>query len=373
MAGPDQSQIMRILLGHAVQIAGECQADAILVYADVLPDGHWEKAGHIPQKVVFVTKTKADQEVQEALGHKVVRVPNVALTRLGQLKIAVFLTLNRGLLDPGDRVVCLSGIDESRTLDTLVVMEVGREFEMLVAPADHNRIAPSIRPEVLDRVIDIASDLGAEGREGKPVGALFVVGDTDRVVALSRQLVLNPFQGYPEDMRNILDPRLEETIKEFSTIDGAFTVQGDGTIVTAGAYLKTAGLSGETLPQGLGCSPPCRRGDYGCYGEHRRNRERVDRRGNHLPQRADRHRDREAEASGCTAAGGGRGGGILNGGGSERFHLPRRRTRGWKGGVFCDWGEDHCRGRSRRGVNAAPMASDLMAAPAIGLGIGRRE
>ncbi|GIW42697.1 MAG: hypothetical protein KatS3mg076_3274 [Candidatus Binatia bacterium] len=249
---PEESLLTSILLDHAVEIAAECRADAILVYADVLPDGRWEKADRIPQKVLFVTKTEAEQEQQESLGHRVIRVPNVAFTRLGQLKMAIFLALNRGLLDPKDRVVCLSGIDESGTLDTLVVMEVGREFEMLVTPGDQKSIAPNIRPEVLDRVIDIASDLGAEGREGKPVGALFVVGDTERVLPLTRQLVLNPFHGYPEEMRNILDPRLEETIKEFSTIDGAFIVRGDGTIVTAGAYLKTAGLSGESLPQGLG-------------------------------------------------------------------------------------------------------------------------
>lgn len=103
-------------------------------------------------------------------------------------------------------------------------------------------------------MIDIAAELGSEGREGKPVGALFVVGDADRVVSLSRQLIINPFKGYHEDERNILDPRLEETIKELSTIDGAFVIDGRGVIVTCGAYLKTS-LQDEaeySLPQGLG-------------------------------------------------------------------------------------------------------------------------
>ena len=38
-----------------------------------------------------------------------------------------------------------------------------------------------VSPEVLERVLGIAVDLSVEGREGRPVGALFVLGDTDVV------------------------------------------------------------------------------------------------------------------------------------------------------------------------------------------------
>jgi len=106
-------------------------------------------------------------------------------------------------------------------------------FEMFTSePGDHE--TPShILPQVLERVIDLASQLGSEGREGKPVGALFVVGDAEKCLSLSRQLMLNPFKGYPADERNILDPALEETIKELSSLDGAFIIQGDGTVETS--------------------------------------------------------------------------------------------------------------------------------------------
>ena len=64
--------------------------------------------------------------------------------------------------------------------------------------------------------------------------------------------MINPFHGYPEDERNILDPRLEETIKEFSAIDGAFVVRGDGVVLAAGRYLAPRSKLDEQLPQGLG-------------------------------------------------------------------------------------------------------------------------
>lgn len=114
------------------------------------------------------------------------------------------------------------------------------------------QVPAEIRPEVIERVVNIASELGHEGREGKPVGAMFVVGDSERVISLSRQLIINPLRGYEEHERNILDHALEETVKELSTLDGAFIVRGDGVIESCGTFLKTASQDGYELPQGLG-------------------------------------------------------------------------------------------------------------------------
>ncbi len=92
--------------------------------------------------------------------------------------------------------------------------------------------------------------LGQHGREGKRVGALLVVGDHLRVLERSEQMILNPFKGYDERVRNVLDDAMTETVKEFSSLDGAFIIRGSGVIETAGARLK-AGIS-EGLPSGLG-------------------------------------------------------------------------------------------------------------------------
>ena len=64
-------------------------------------------------------------------------------------------------------------------------------------------------------------------------------------------MVINPFRGYRDEERSILDPSLEETIKEFSTIDGAFVLRGDGVVLSAGAYLRSDKPAGE-LASGLG-------------------------------------------------------------------------------------------------------------------------
>jgi diadenylate cyclase len=86
-------------------------------------------------------------------------------------------------------------------------------------------------PAVFERTLNIASQLAAEGREGRHVGAIFDLGDSDAVVAQSRLLVLNPFHGHPESEHNILDPAVEDSVKEFAAINGAFMVCGDGVVL----------------------------------------------------------------------------------------------------------------------------------------------
>ncbi len=246
--------LTRSLVRHAHAIARESSARAVLVSADVI-----EEEQDLPaliEDVAFrvILVTRRDQvQVPEGWGDccQVVRVPDVAMTRAGQVKVAILVAAAEGLIAQGDRVVCVTGLDRSGTIDTMMVLDLGQEIEMF-GGSTAEPLPSGVTPAVFQRLLTLASELGLEGREGRPVGTLFVVGDSDNVQAQSRQLVMNPFRGYPEDERNVLDPRLEETIKEFSAIDGAFIVRGDGVLLSAGRYLVPVAKLDEPLPQGLG-------------------------------------------------------------------------------------------------------------------------
>jgi len=246
------NRITQALIESAWPMAKACNAKAIFVYADALQGGELPLPEVLRQMVYYVSKTPGQENAQKDRGTRHLRVPDVPLTRLGQVKIATFLALSRGLIKRGDVVVFLAGVAASGTLDTVMVTEVGREFEMLSTTKDETGTPSNVDAAVVERVLEVATDLGAEGREGKPVGALFVVGDSERVCSLSKQLILNPFRGYPEEQRNILDEGLEETVKELATVDGAFIIRGDGTIQTCGAFLKVASQDEWELPRGLG-------------------------------------------------------------------------------------------------------------------------
>ncbi|HIH03705.1 MAG TPA: hypothetical protein HA263_07650 [Methanoregulaceae archaeon] len=108
-----------------------------------------------------------------------------------------------------------------------------------------------IEPGVFDAVLRIALEIAREGREGKPVGTAFLVGDVDGVLAYSTQFILNPFKGHTAEERRITNEELAENIKEFAMLDGAFVISGDGVVEAAGRYI-TVDTSAVQIPAGLG-------------------------------------------------------------------------------------------------------------------------
>jgi DNA integrity scanning protein DisA with diadenylate cyclase activity len=237
----------------ACSIAKKTRAEGVLLYADVFEDyAALAKIGQ-EKRVEFILAIKDDSSFKEAtpIFKKVLRIPDVPLGRINQIKMAVIQALSKGLVKKGDRWVCLSGIPQSKALDNLLILEFGKEFE-IISSSDLPVLSEIVRPEVFETALNLALDLSAEAKEGrKPVGTIFVLGKHEEVLRFSHPMVINPFQGYPEEERNILDPRLKDTVKEFSSIDGAFIFREDGVILAAGRHLDASGENIE-IPLGLG-------------------------------------------------------------------------------------------------------------------------
>jgi DNA integrity scanning protein DisA with diadenylate cyclase activity len=246
--------LTRSLVRHAHAVAREVGVRVVLLSADVVEEDAdlVSLIKDVDFRVILVSKRAAFRP-PEGWGDlcALVRIPDIPLTRAGQIKIATLIAAVEGLVHTGDRILWLTGTDGSNTIDTLIVIDLGKEFE-LISVTDSQLLPAEVKVATFERVISLAGELGLEGREGRPVGTIFILGDSDRVLAQSRQLVINPFYGYPEEERNVLDPRLEETIKEFSAIDGAFVIRGDGVVLCAGRYIVPQGKPEEPLPQGLG-------------------------------------------------------------------------------------------------------------------------
>jgi DNA integrity scanning protein DisA with diadenylate cyclase activity len=108
------------------------------------------------------------------------------------------------------------------------------------------------RRRTLEEVIQLAVEIAREGREGRKIGTLFVVGNVDEVAARSRPLLLDPLYGHPAELLHIDRPDLRETIKELAQLDGAFIVADDGTFVSAGRYVEVDVADGSNFLPGLG-------------------------------------------------------------------------------------------------------------------------
>lgn len=108
-----------------------------------------------------------------------------------------------------------------------------------------------VREEVFDAVFHICTEISIEGREGKPVGTTFLIGDTKHVLEKSRQIILNPFEGHRPELRVVTNPDLRENIKALAQLDGAFVITGDGFVEAVGRYI-TVDSSSVSLPPGMG-------------------------------------------------------------------------------------------------------------------------
>jgi DNA integrity scanning protein DisA with diadenylate cyclase activity len=243
----------RMMVEAGCTIAKKTRSMGVLLYADMFED--YESLAKIGEekKTALILAVKDPASFQEASSvfKKVLRIPNVPLGRINQIKMAIIQALSKGLVKKGDKWVCLSGIPQSKALDNLLVLEFGTEFE-IISSSDLPTISEIAMPEVFETLLNLALELSSEGREGrKPAGTIFVLGKHEDVLKFSHPMVINPFQGYPEGERNILDPRLKETVKEFSSIDGAFIIREDGVILAAGRHLDASGENIE-IPLGLG-------------------------------------------------------------------------------------------------------------------------
>ena len=116
---------------------------------------------------------------------------------------------------------------------------------------DLRQLETRVPLDTLKIVVDLAMEIGREGREGKPVGTLFVVGDSRKVMACSRPAGFDPVKGYSRKERNLNDPRVREGIKEIAQMDGAIIVSPDGTVEATCRYLDCSAAD-VTLSKGLG-------------------------------------------------------------------------------------------------------------------------
>jgi diadenylate cyclase len=105
--------------------------------------------------------------------------------------------------------------------------------------------------EVLKQTISLAVEIAREGREGRKIGTLFVVGDSGEVIKRSKPMILDPLHGHPDEDKQIDSPDMRETIKELAQLDGAFLVSGKGVVLSAARYIDAASDSLD-LPLGLG-------------------------------------------------------------------------------------------------------------------------
>jgi len=224
------------VLETALVLAQRIKANVILLLSTGRVNKEWLEIASKSFRLVLVFNSKRVFNFYKKLGYDVLLSAPSRLARFSRMRHAVITAMSRKLIKRDQKLICLTGPVTRNIIDCITVLRTGKAFrEMLFFGTESSAGDASLG--VIECVVDIAVEIATFGREGRPIGTIFVVGDTANVLKNSRQITFNPFKGYDDKRKNITDPDVRESIKEFSQIDGAFVIRSDGTVNACGRLL----------------------------------------------------------------------------------------------------------------------------------------
>ncbi|QIB92224.1 DNA integrity scanning protein DisA nucleotide-binding domain protein [Methanosarcina mazei] len=238
----------RVIAEAAAHISRELGAAAIMVSGDLNFEGI--ETGEIPVYYISMRpKSIIDHLVATSKdGKSPVKELGDQLTREASGNVEYVqhaAAIEYALEGPKNGIVV--GVIEARGSSSIIVHNLDDNPLIKAMKECEERV----NPEVMNAVLKIAFDIALTGREGKKIGAAFIVGDSEEVLKRSHQIILNPYEGHEEAHRNILDRRNWESIKEFALLDGVFVIDETGIVRAAGRYLDVDGKNID-IEKGLG-------------------------------------------------------------------------------------------------------------------------
>ena len=226
------------------------EVDALLLLLDGPTD--WQRLKKLTgrQKVLVAANTSEQLEGAGEAKLSTVLLDMAESPVYERLTQALLESVADDMLPPGGRVIALYSGFEAGTIDSMSLIRLDEHLGRLTV-RDLRQLETRVPLDTLKTVVDLAVEIGREGREGKPVGTLFIVGDHRNVRRHCHSIGFDPVKGYNRKDRSLDDARIREGIKEIALLDGAIIVTADGTVEAAAQYVSAPAAS-ITLSKGLG-------------------------------------------------------------------------------------------------------------------------
>lgn len=252
-SSPTEAAESRLVIRYGFQLARELEIGKVLVLAELLIDRRLVDKHREKESLIWVT---ADREslansgfLQE--GDRCIEIPVTKVERMGRVRLALVLAVMQGTIGPEEAVICLTGLTGSKRLDNILIANPSRDFPWF---GEYFRSGGTslLATREFVRLFDIATKFAAEGREGKPIGTIFMLGDAEELKNHSTPLILNPCEGHPRKARSIHDEAFVESMRELAALDGGFIVDRKGVVEQAGVYFDAPAAQAVSLEKGLG-------------------------------------------------------------------------------------------------------------------------
>ncbi|WP_333654896.1 DNA integrity scanning protein DisA nucleotide-binding domain protein [Dissulfurispira sp.] len=242
------------IIESALNLVSETKSHKLFLFLNTAQECRWFLKSGLAAKdnvVLVIPKTLdiPEPELKDA-GVEIIRSWAGNQSRFSRIKYAFLHGVLQDIIHTDSKVVCVLGPWGKSHLDTVTIHDLALSWSEDF-PFEPQPLVTHKAFNIIMAVVDIALDIGALGREGKPVGTTFVIGDAESVLKLSHQAVFNPFKGYPKSERIITRPEVVESIKELAKLDGAFVISDAGVVEAAGRHLDARSIVTKQL-RGLG-------------------------------------------------------------------------------------------------------------------------
>jgi DNA integrity scanning protein DisA with diadenylate cyclase activity len=240
----------KTLFNLALSLQASTTSEAVLLLLEGTADLNRLKALAGNSRLIVAADSLEQLAGAEEAGISAVRLEMPNSPVYERLTQAVLEAVADDMLTPGSSVVALYSGFDAEYIDSVSIIDLDEHLNRLTG-RDLRQLETRVPLDTLKIVVDLAIEIGREGREGKPVGTLFVVGDSRKVMACSRPAGFDPVRGYSRKERNLNDARVREGIKEIAQMDGAIIVSADAVVEAACRYLDCSAAD-VTLSKGLG-------------------------------------------------------------------------------------------------------------------------
>jgi diadenylate cyclase len=240
------------IIRAATALLADPGGDAMLLLLEGPSD--WKRIAELTEAagkpVIVAADSMADLEGAAEAGLLPLPLNKEKAPLLERLQHALLEAAADELIRPNGDVVAVYGGFRQGRFDSISHLQLDERMRRLTA-RDLQSLESSVPLKTVKAVVDLAVQIGREGREGKPVGAMFVVGDTRRVLEHCSDGGADPFRGYNKRHRYLLDGKVQEDAKEIAQLDGAFIINADGHIERSRQMLEVS-HENLTMSKGLG-------------------------------------------------------------------------------------------------------------------------
>jgi DNA integrity scanning protein DisA with diadenylate cyclase activity len=250
MIPPKTKKAFMAFVEAGIKLVKATEADGILVLLERSTDWSRLKKRTLNQVLIVATHDEAvHNSATEAEIHSIhLELPEASVQN--QLTQAVLESVAAEFVKPGSTIVAIYSGFDTEDIDTISVLKLTERLGRLTA-RDLRKLETKVPLDTLKTVVDLAVAIGREGREGKSVGTMFVVGDHRKVLEESRPAGFDMVKGYSRKDRNIFDTKVREGIKEIAQLDGMFVISADGTVEGSARIIDTSPVE-ITMTKGLG-------------------------------------------------------------------------------------------------------------------------